>query len=82
MNLPVSYADLQPYLLSKGEERACYINPKNSNTVLKLSSANYARQSLREIDYFTQLQKRNVPPTHIPRYVRIPSPGFAKIDWS
>ena len=36
MNFPVTYDALQPYLLAKGKERACYRNPVNTNTVIKL----------------------------------------------
>ena len=35
MNFPVTYDSLQPYLLAKGKERACYRNPVNTNTVIK-----------------------------------------------
>ena len=81
MDLPVSYADLQPYLLSRGEERSCYINPRNSSTIIKLSAEDHARQSLREIEYFTQLKKQKVPATHIPRYYgRVNIPGYVGFE--
>ena len=81
MNFPVTYDALQPYLLAKGKERACYRNPVNTNTVIKLSHCSCARQSLRELTYFEVLKRRKVPATHIPFFVgRVNIPGYVGIE--
>lgn len=81
MNFPVTYDALQPYLLAKGKERACYRNPVNTNTVIKLSHCSFARQSLRELTYFEVLKRRKVPATHIPFFVgRVNIPGYVGIE--
>lgn len=81
MDFPVTYDALQPYLLAKGKERACYRNPVNTNTVIKLSHCSCARQSLRELTYFEVLKRRKVPATHIPFFVgRVNIPGYVGIE--
>lgn len=54
-------------VIGKGNERTCYLNPKNRNICLKVSYHPNTKQSKRELVYFNLLLKREIPFIHIPK---------------
>lgn len=56
------------HLLAKGGERACYINPNNSQQIIKViytTSKTHNNQNELENTYMTYLMKKNVDMSHI-----------------
>ena len=56
-------------LIGKGMERACYENKDNPNTCFKVSRKEHSKQTLREGAYFKYLQKKNVSPSFMPKFI-------------
>lgn len=73
--------ELRPYRIGQGKERICFRNPRNPKSVLKLSPVGKTKQTDREVAYFRQLQRRNVPFTHLPQFFGTLSvPGYFGIE--
>ncbi len=51
-----------------GNERRCFIDPKEPGLLYKLSRPGRSRQTRREIAYFSFLKRRGVPFSHIPEF--------------
>lgn len=56
-------------LIGKGMERACYENKDNPNTCFKVSRKEHSKQTLREGAYFKYLQKKNISPSFMPKFI-------------
>lgn len=54
-------------VIGKGRERTCYQDPDDKSRCIKVSSKGNAKQSLKEIKYFSLLNKKSCPFTHIPK---------------
>lgn len=55
-------------LLSFGTERSCWTDPRQPSRLLKVSAAEYATETRREIAYFELLKRRGVTASFLPRY--------------
>ncbi len=55
-------------LIGEGSERKCYQDPKNPAHLIKISTKDNAKQSLREIEYYQYLIDHKVPFDHIPHF--------------
>lgn len=62
------WKDLEPYFLGHGSERWCFRHPEDKTRVIKISLKNRSKQTRRETGYFSFLQKKKIPFTHIPVY--------------
>ena len=60
-----TYENLKLYSLAKGTERFCFLDPTDSHFIIKLSKQKRAKQTLREIKYFSFLKRHNIPFTHL-----------------
>lgn len=58
---------IQWEVIGKGTERTCYQDPDDKSRCIKVSHRNSAKQSLKEIKYFSFLNKKSCPFTHIPK---------------
>lgn len=56
-------------LIGKGMERACYENMDNPNTCFKVSRKEHSKQTIREGAYFKYLQKKNISPSFMPKFI-------------
>ena len=57
--------------LGRGVERFCYENLDNPSTCLKVSKKNFCKQTKREVAYFHFLEKKNIRPSFMPKFVAL-----------
>ena len=57
--------------LGRGVERFCYENLNNPNTCLKVSKKSLCKQTKREVSYFHYLNKRNIHPSFMPKFIAL-----------
>ena len=57
--------------LGRGAERFCYENLDNPFTCLKVSKKTLCKQTKREVAYFRFLEKRNIHPSFMPKFVAL-----------
>ena len=55
-------------MIGKGMERACFRNSQNPQSCYKVSHISHSKQTIREINYFRYLRKRNVNPSFMPKF--------------
>lgn len=65
---PIRNPFLFSFLIGEGNERSCFFLQKNADIVLKISRKSQAKQTRREIKYFSFLMKKKVPFLHIPQF--------------
>ncbi|MGF1843488.1 YrbL family protein [Vibrio clamense] len=58
-------------VIGKGRERTCYQDPEDKSRCIKVSRKSNAKQSLKEIKYFSLLNKKSCPFTHIPKMYQV-----------
>lgn len=55
--------------LGSGMERKCFANPHNASSCYKISLKTQSKQTIREVNYFKYLQKKNITPSFMPKFL-------------
>ena len=55
--------------MGSGMERKCFANPHNASSCYKISLKNQSKQTIREVHYFKYLQKKNITPSFMPKFL-------------
>ena len=50
-------------------ERKCFANPHNASSCYKISLKTQSKQTIREVNYFKYLQKKNITPSFMPKFL-------------